>query len=93
LSHTQVHVKLSAFFRVSGEAFPYEDTAPQVQQLVEAYGARRLMWGSDFPFVVHECGYTDAARTLGALGVLTDEQHEWIMGGTLASLFPGAWQS
>ena len=86
-------MKLSAFFRVSGEAFPYEDTAPQVQQLVEAYGARRLMWGSDFPFVVHECGYTDAAGTLGALGVLTDEQHEWIMGGTLASLFPGAWQS
>jgi hypothetical protein len=23
-------VKLSAFFRVSGEAFPYADTAPQV---------------------------------------------------------------
>ena len=36
----------------------------KVKQLVEAFGADRLMWGSDFPFVVEQCGYTKAgART------------------------------
>jgi predicted TIM-barrel fold metal-dependent hydrolase len=62
-----------------------------VKQLVEAYGAKRLMWGSDFPFVVEECGYTNAANTLEELDVLSGEELEWVMGGTLASLFPSAW--
>lgn len=100
--------------------------ASQVQQLEAAFGAQRLMWGSDFPFVVQvngrlppsrshcvstrlvshcvslapppsiaaqECGYVDAARTLSELRVLSDEQQQWVMGGTLASLFPGGWES
>eukprot|EP00959_Pyramimonas_sp_CCMP1952_P194297 4062923-Pyramimonas_sp.AAC.1 len=32
----------------------------QVKQLVDAFGTKRLMWGSDFPFVVEECGYAVA---------------------------------
>jgi len=89
----QVYVKLSAFFRVSAEAFPYRDTAEQVKQLVDTFGAKRLMWGSDFPFVVEECGYPNAANTLAELGVLSAEDQEWVMGKTLASLFPGGWDS
>jgi len=89
----QVHVKLSAFFRVSNGKFPYEDTAAQVRQLVETFGAKRLMWGSDFPFVVEQCGYTNAAQTLEGVagGALSDEDKEWIMGGTAMSLFPNGW--
>ncbi|KAG0570907.1 hypothetical protein KC19_6G196300 [Ceratodon purpureus] len=43
--YSQVYVKLSAFFRVSREPFPYNDTWPLLKQLLESYGAERLMWG------------------------------------------------
>lgn len=38
-------MKLSAFVRISREPFPYKDTWPLVKQLIESYGADRLMWG------------------------------------------------
>jgi predicted TIM-barrel fold metal-dependent hydrolase len=41
----QVYVKLSAFFRVSREPFPYKDTWQILKQLLDTYGADRLMWG------------------------------------------------
>jgi len=87
----QVYVKTSAFFRVSAEQFPYADTQAQVLQLVDAFGANRLIWGSDFPFVVQECGYSKAAQVLNEMDGLSDDDKEWIMGKSLAELFPGAW--
>jgi len=37
--------------------------------------------------------YPNAANTLAELGVLSAEDQEWVMGKTLASLFPGGWDS
>ncbi|KAG0614585.1 hypothetical protein M758_6G188200 [Ceratodon purpureus] len=94
--YSQVHVKLSAFFRVSREPFPYNDTWPLLKQLLESYGAERLMWGSDFPFVVAECGYINSWQVLptenSTDAFLTDEQLEWIMGGTALSVFQDGWR-
>ena len=49
--YKQVHVKLSAAFRNSIEAWPHRDLLPRLKRIAEAYGAERLMWGSDFPWV------------------------------------------
>ena len=49
--HT-LFVKLSAFFRCSRTAFPHYDLRPRVLALLRVFGADRLMWGSDFPFVL-----------------------------------------
>ena len=46
----QVYVKVSALFRTSGEKPPFLDLQPRAAELLLAYGASRLMWGSDFPF-------------------------------------------
>lgn len=86
----QVYVKLSAFFRVSDQDFPYEDTFEQVEQLVSTFGANRLMWGSDFPFVTEQCGYVNAAKVLQFAPISSDAR-EWIMGKTVNELFSGAW--
>ncbi|CAD7936238.1 unnamed protein product [Amoebophrya sp. A25] len=48
----QVFVKLSAFFRVSKLPFPHYDVRPRVLSLLSVLGAKRLMWGSDFPFIL-----------------------------------------
>lgn len=41
----KVYVKCSAFFRVSGGGPPYQDVWPMVQDLLQAYGSSRLLWG------------------------------------------------
>ena len=54
----QVHIKLSAFFRVSRQPWPYMDARPAIRRLVDAFGAERCMWGTDFPFVNSDgCGW------------------------------------
>lgn len=92
----QVYVKTSAFFRVSAEEFPYEDARVCVRRLVDAFGAERVMWGSDFPWVTEKCGYANAWRILqegdsrAGAPLLSAAEQEWVFGKTLCSLFPGA---
>ncbi|KAH1260851.1 hypothetical protein GmHk_02G003867 [Glycine max] len=59
-----VHLKFSALFRVSRAQFPYLDLSPLLSQVVSHFGANRVMWGSDFPFVVAECGYKGAKEAM-----------------------------
>jgi len=44
-------VKLSAPYRVSARHFPYDDVAPFVAALLDAFGPDRCVWGSDWPFL------------------------------------------
>ncbi|MGB8478369.1 MAG: amidohydrolase family protein [Acidobacteriaceae bacterium] len=50
--HTRVYVKVSAFYALGKKKFPYTDLIPMIHALHDAYGAQRLMWGSDSPFQV-----------------------------------------
>lgn len=60
--------------------------------LVETFGAARIVWGSDFPYVTLECGYDKSAAIVKECGAnLTDEQLELVMGGNLGRMFPGGW--
>ncbi|KAL5717380.1 hypothetical protein ACHQM5_010393 [Ranunculus cassubicifolius] len=90
----QVYVKFSALFRVSREKSPYEDTCLLLSELVSSYGANRVMWGSDFPYVVPECGYKGGkegvAHVAGKAGLQPGDL-EWVMGRTVMELFPGSW--
>lgn len=45
--HPNVHVKLCGLPSMSKEAYPYRDVAPHLRAIVDAFGADRLMWGSD----------------------------------------------
>ncbi len=93
----QVHVKVSALFRASAEPPPHKDLQPRVRQLLESYGARRLMWGSDFPFVLlggqerndYALNYAQASFVPAEWEVagLDEQAREQLMGGTAQRLF------
>ncbi|KAI5431545.1 hypothetical protein KIW84_035653 [Lathyrus oleraceus] len=86
----QVYVKFSALFRVSRTQFPYLDLSPLLSQIVSSFGANHVIWGSDFPFVVPECGYKEAKEAVKLIGnqiSLPSSDLEWIMGKTAAQLF------
>ena len=60
-----IYVKISALFRLSGEPFPHYDLIKdkRITTLVEMFGADRLMWGSDWPYVLtgYQMGMSDFA--------------------------------
>jgi predicted TIM-barrel fold metal-dependent hydrolase len=55
--HENLHVKLSEWPRASHEQWPYRDLHDWVFRLLDAYGPSRLMWATDFPFIIAQCGY------------------------------------
>ncbi|XP_021892815.1 uncharacterized protein LOC110810828 [Carica papaya] len=90
----QVYVKFSALFRLSRKPFPYEDLSPILSEVVSCFGANRVMWGSDFPFVVPECGYKggkEAVSIIANQANLSNSELEWILSGTVMQLFQGKW--
>ncbi|KAK9117612.1 hypothetical protein Sjap_016559 [Stephania japonica] len=92
----QVYVKFSALFRVTRQPYPYEDTSQLLSEVVSSYGANRVMWGSDFPYVVPECGYKggkEAVLHLAGKVNLPSSDLEWILGKTVMQLFPGSWKA
>ncbi|XP_059633484.1 uncharacterized protein LOC132276182 [Cornus florida] len=92
----QVFIKFSALFRVSRKPFPYEDLSHVLFELVSSFGANRIMWGSDFPFVVNECGYKEAKEAVSVIAkqvALSSADLDWIMGKTISQLFHDQWIS
>ncbi|XP_010044853.2 4-sulfomuconolactone hydrolase, partial [Eucalyptus grandis] len=92
--YPQVYVKFSALFRVSRMPFPYLDLSDLLSKLITHFGANRILWGSDFPFVVPECGYKgakDAVSLIAKQVPLASSELEWIMGRTVMKLFPNGW--
>ncbi len=89
--YPQINVKLSEFPRASNQEFPYVDMFDWVHRLIEAYSSDRLMWGTDFPFIVEQTGYTKgweiADKIQPAMGPGLADQ---ILGGTCERLF-GTW--
>ena len=101
--YPQVFVKVSAHFRTSAEAPPFADLEPRVVQLLKAYSPSRLMWGSDYPFVLPggfplpegitetaaAMDYTQAAKVPDRWTApeLDARARDALMGGTCAELF------
>lgn len=97
--HPRVHVKVSATFRVSAELPPHLDLQPRVAELLTAYGAERLLFGSDFPFctlggngpatspAAQSYAQTVATPDFWDVKGLDEASRASLMGGTAARLF------
>jgi L-fuconolactonase len=83
---------LSGLYGWSREPYPYRDLSGIVQALYENYGAERLFWASDFPWILEEPGY-GALLELPDRGLpnLTDAERTEVLGGTVARIFPRGW--
>lgn len=92
--YDNVVIKISALFRVAGpgdDTYPYEGVRTRrFVPLLEAFGADRLMFGTDFPFVLEEDGAYNGAVELVSSWLTTASERDAIMGGTAVRLF-GPW--
>lgn len=89
--HPNLYVKLSEFPRASNNNFPYTDLFGWVHRLIDSYSADRLMWGTDFPFIVEQVGYSRGWEIADLIEPAIDPVSlKKILGGTCESLF-GTW--
>lgn len=81
--HERLVVKLSGQYAFSHESYPYRDLAAWHQTLYQHFGADRLMWASDFPWIVKLPGYGALLQLVDALlPQLSEQERSAIMGGT-----------
>lgn len=83
-----VHVKVSALGHLSRLPFPHDDMRRGCEQLLDSYGAGRLLWGSDWPHVYRDGTYEHSHRAIQkALSAAGDDELELVLNGTARSLF------
>jgi predicted TIM-barrel fold metal-dependent hydrolase len=87
--YPKVAVKVSAFYAFGAKKPPYDEQAPKVKALFEAFGPRRLMWASDCPYQLND-GNTYAASIAfmrDRLPFLNAEDKDWILRRTAEKFF------
>ncbi len=66
----------------------FDDVPPLIEMARDAFGPRRMMWGSDYPPVSGREGYRNALRLVAEHPAFrTDEDREWVMGRTADEVF------
>lgn len=86
--HPNVFVHMSGQYAFTGTAYPYVDLRPVVERVYQAFGAERMMWASDYPWINSEPGYAETLALVDYhLPEITPEERLAIRGGTAAGLF------
>jgi predicted TIM-barrel fold metal-dependent hydrolase len=87
--HKRVYVKVSAFYALGQKQYPYLDLIGMIRRVYDAYGASRLMWGSDSPFQ-EQNGNTYAGSielVRDRLDFLTSDDRDWMLRKTAEAVF------
>jgi predicted TIM-barrel fold metal-dependent hydrolase len=86
--YANVKVKVSAYYAAGERKPPHLDVAPLVKRVYEAFGPKRLMWGSDCPYQVQKETYEDGITLVrDHLDFLSAEDKQWILRRTAEETF------
>lgn len=66
-----LHAKLMPLGVDSGLEYPYPDILPLSRHIIDRFGPRRVIFGSDYPYVRDCCGYRSGTRWLGEVSGLS----------------------
>ena len=77
--YSNVAVKASGVPSLSAEAYPFRDVHPFMRQLFDAYGPRRMFWGTDLTRM--PCSYRECIDLFTReMSWLRGQDLEWVMG-------------
>lgn len=87
--YPKVFIKISDMWVLSRQPYPYPDAQDQVKRLVEAFGAKRLMWDTNWPVSLKELPYARIVELYrDHLNFLSPEEHCEILSGTVQRVWP-----
>lgn len=87
-TRTSAMCKLSGLVTEAGPHWSEADLAPYVQHVLTAFGASRVMWGSDWPVVNLACDHLEWYATAKRLVArLSTQEQALIFGGTAAAFY------
>ena len=73
---------------ISNESYPHKDAQPFFEKAYQLFGPKRIMWGSNYPPVLSEEGYTKTMLFLQKeIPYLSTEDKEWLMGKTALEMW------
>lgn len=82
--HPNVAVKPSALPCYTSEAYPFPGLHTHIRRVYDAFGPRRMLWGTDYSRL--PCSYREAiALFTEALGFLSADDKEWVMSKATAA--------
>ena len=83
-----VYIKVSGEYAFSKMPWPYGDMKPMVEAVYEAFGADRMMWCTDAPWILVEPGYGKLVDLLDHhLPDISAAKKDMIMGGTALKIW------
>ncbi len=85
----RVFIKISHMWSLSHEPYPYPDAAAQVGKLYDAFSAKRLMWGTDWPISLKWLPYGQAVALFrDHMSMIPESDHAQILSGTVQEVWP-----
>ncbi len=82
------YVHFSGQYAFSHDPYPYPDMAPVTQRLYKIFGPERMLWASDFPWILEVPGYEEQLNLVDLmLPDLSEKELSLIKGGNTAKLF------
>jgi L-fuconolactonase len=82
-----VCVRVSAFTALSASGYPFDDLVPLIRAVHAAFGASRLLWGTDYPYVLETGPYRQSLAAVEAMTFLSAGDRDALLGGTAARLY------
>ena len=70
------------------QPMPFPEIPPVIEMAIDTFGAKRLMWGSDFPPSASREGYGNTLRfPMEQVKFDSEEDKEWVFGRAAATLW------
>lgn len=79
-------LKWSHPHRTFDSPYPFDPAIAGLRRAIEAFGASRIMWGSDFTAIRAGHRWADALYYLRDSAEISDDEKEWILGRTLRTI-------
>jgi L-fuconolactonase len=83
-----VKFTVSGLSGISKEPYPHRDTHPFFEKVFQSFGAKRIMWGSNYPPVMKDEGYERTLLFLSReIPWLSSDEREWVLGRTALEMW------
>lgn len=87
--YPNVYVKISHTWSISSESYPWRNTYDLVKMVYRAFGAKRIMWATDWPVCLSNATYNQTLTVVrDEMKFFSSDDLEWVLGRTALSLWP-----